>query len=240
METTDGHLLAGRVKYAQPAQGFRSGIEPVLLAAAITARKGDRVLEGGSGAGAGLLCLAARVPGVTGLGIERDPSLAALAQRNAVANGWAGLTFLAAAVEAIPDSGPFDHAFANPPYHVELGTPSPLGDRARAKQAEADLFAIWARSLASRLRPRGTLTLIASAAGLPACIEALALAGCGSGALLPLWPRPGRAAKLALLQGVKAGRGPFRILPGLVLHRDGSGYTPQAEAVLRDASALPI
>jgi len=240
MDCTDGGLLDGRVRYAQPAEGFRSGIEPVLLAAAIPARAGDRVLEGGSGAGAGLLCLAARVAGIVGLGIERDPSLAALAQRNATANGQANLTFLAASVEAIPESGPFNHAFANPPYHLAVGTPSPLRDRADAKHAPADLLATWATSLARHLRPRGTLTLIASAADLPACLAALAAARCGSGALFPLWPRQGRPAKLALLQGVKGGRGSFRVLPGLVLHRDGSAYTPEAEAVLRNASALPI
>ena len=54
MEVTQGHLLGGRVRYAQPRSGFRSGIEPVLLAAAVPARPGERVLEAGSGAGAAL------------------------------------------------------------------------------------------------------------------------------------------------------------------------------------------
>ena len=84
---TGGYLLGGRVRYAQPRQGFRSGIEPVLLAAAVPARAGERVLEGGTGAGAALLCLAARVPGVHGVGIERDGTLVSLARRNASANG---------------------------------------------------------------------------------------------------------------------------------------------------------
>ena len=48
-DITHGHLLDGRVRYAQPAKGFRSGIEPVLLAASIPARAGQRVLEGGTG-----------------------------------------------------------------------------------------------------------------------------------------------------------------------------------------------
>ncbi len=90
METTDGYLLGGRVRYAQPKAGFRSGIEPVLLAAAIPARPGEHVLEAGTGAGAGLLCLAARVPGLTGVGIERDPGLTAIAAANGVANGFSG------------------------------------------------------------------------------------------------------------------------------------------------------
>ena len=40
METTEGHLLGGRVRYAQPRAGFRSGIEPVLLASFVPARPG--------------------------------------------------------------------------------------------------------------------------------------------------------------------------------------------------------
>ena len=33
MELTDGTLLGGRLRYVQPARGWRTGIEPVLLAA---------------------------------------------------------------------------------------------------------------------------------------------------------------------------------------------------------------
>ena len=60
MDTTEGTLLGGRVRYAQPARGYRTGIEPVLLAAAVPAVPGQAVLEAGTGAGAALLCLAAR------------------------------------------------------------------------------------------------------------------------------------------------------------------------------------
>ena len=54
----------------------------------------------------------------------------------------------------------------------------------------------------------------------------------------PLWPKPGRAAKLVLLRGVKGGRGACRVLPGLVLHAPEGGYTAAAEAVLREGAAL--
>ena len=74
-DITHGHLFDGQIQYAQPRRGFRSGIEPVLLAAAIPARQGSRVLEGGCGAGATLLCLAARMAVVEELGIETRPWL---------------------------------------------------------------------------------------------------------------------------------------------------------------------
>jgi tRNA1(Val) A37 N6-methylase TrmN6 len=234
---TQGTLLGGRVAYAQPETGHRTGIEPVLLAASLPARAGERVLEGGSGSGAGLLCLAARVPGITGLGLERDPALAALALRNAAANGFAGLGFLAADLAAWRPEARFDHAMANPPWHG-AGTASPDAGREGAKRAGLGLFAAWAAALARPLRHRGTLTFIVAAAALPGCMAGFAMAGCGSIALFPLWPRAGLAARLALLRGVKGGRGPCRMLPGLVLHEAGGGFTAEAQQVLRGGAPI--
>jgi tRNA1(Val) A37 N6-methylase TrmN6 len=42
-----------------------------------------------------------------------------------------------------------------------------------------------------------------------------------------------------LVRGVRGGRAPFRLLPGLVLHQADGGFTPAAEAVLRGGAALP-
>ena len=239
MELTYGHLLGGRLSYAQPRQGFPSGIEPVLLAASAPARPGEWVLEGGAGAGASLMCLAARVEGLLGIGLERDPTLAALARNNAASNGQS-IGYVAGSVEQLPVRGPFDHAFANPPYHPESGTTSPIAERDAAKRSEAGLFMNWARALAAALKTRGTLTFMVAAASLPACLAAFAEAECGSTALFPLWPREGEAAKLLLLQGVKGGKGPCRILSGLTLHSDQGQFTPEANAVLRHGLALAL
>jgi tRNA1Val (adenine37-N6)-methyltransferase len=239
-ELTHGHLFGGRIRYAQPRHGFRTGIEPVLLAAAVPARPGSRVLEGGTGAGAALLCLAARVAGVQGLGIERDSALAALAEQNAAANGQLTLCFMAADVAALPSLDAFDHACANPPYHAAAGTPSPDASRRGAKRAPDGLIAIWAAALGRRLRQRGTLTFILPAGSLPEAAIAFAEAGCRPTAMLPFWPTPGAPAKLMLLQGVKGGRAPFRVLPGLILHTADGGFTPEAEAILRGGAPLAL
>lgn len=238
MDPTAGTLLGGRVRYAQPRSGFRSGIEPVLLAAFVPARAGERVLEAGSGAGAALLCLAARVPGVCGTGLERDPDLVALAAGNAAANGFADLNFLAGDVLAAEPAGPFDHCCANPPYHQGAGTASPLAAREGAKRAGSGLLGAWTATLGRRLRAGGSLTMILAAAGVPEVLAAMAAGGLGGASLLPLWPKPERVAKLVLLRGVKGNRGTFRLLPGLVLHRADGGFTEAAEAVLREGAAL--
>lgn len=238
-DITSGHLLDGRVIYAQPRSGFRTGIEPVLLAASIPAQPGDHVIEAGPGAGAALLCLTARVPGVSGIGIERDAGLAAMAAANAAANLMKDLTFHAGDV-AMFDAGTnrFDHAFANPPYHAASGTVSPFQRRAAAKQADAGLFSIWAERLARTLRHRGTLTFIVPPSQVPACLIAMAAASCQADGLCPLWPHADEAAKLVLLRGIRNGRGTLRLLPGLVLHQPGGKFTEAADAILRSGGEL--
>jgi tRNA1(Val) A37 N6-methylase TrmN6 len=233
-----GTLLGGRVRHDQPEKGHRTGIEPVVLAASIPARPGQHVLEGGSGAGAALLCLAHRVPGLTGLGIERAPELTRLAAANAAANGFTGLDFVAADLTAWQADDVFDHAMANPPWHAPASTASPDSAREDARRAAHGLFARWAGALAGPLRHRGTLTLVVSAGAAAACLAALGDAGCGGLTLMPLWPRVAREAKLVLLRGVKGARGASRILPGLVLHEADGRFTDAAQAVLREGAAL--
>ncbi len=196
------------------------------------------MLEAGTGAGAALLCLAHRVPGVVGVGLERDPSLAALARANFAANGFAGLRAETGALEDYAADAPFDHAMANPPWHDAAGTPSPDTGREAARRADPGLLARWVARLAASLRHRGTLTLIAAAGGLPEWLSALPAAGCGSATIWPLWPRAGQPAKLLLLRAARGGRAPTRLLPGLVLHACGGAFTPEAQAILRDAAAL--
>jgi len=198
------------------------------------------VLEGGCGAGAALLCLAHRVAGVAGVGVERDPALVRLARANAAANGAAALSFVAADLAEVRLDGVFDHALANPPWHLVSASASPDGGRDGAKRGAPGLFAVWAKRLAAPLRHGGTLTLVMAAARLPDGLAALAAAGCGSPAVLPLWPKPGRDAKLALLRGVKGGRGACRLLPGLSLHCPDGAYTEAATAILSDGAPLPF
>jgi tRNA1Val (adenine37-N6)-methyltransferase len=239
-EQTQGHLLDGRVNYVQPRRGFRSGIEPVLLAAAIPARPGSCVLEAGSGAGATLLCLAARVAGVRGLGVEQDPALVALSRLNAAANNWPDLRFIAADIASVPVQDTFDHACANPPYHRAGGTPSSDPSREAAKRAPPGLLTVWAAALARPLRPRGTLTFILPPAMLPEAAAAFVAAGCAPTTMLPLWSQPRRPAKLLLLRGVKGSKAPLEILRGLTLHAPDGTFTGEVDAILRGGAALDV
>ncbi len=238
--TTEGTLLGGRVHHAQPRDGHRTGLEPVLLAASIPARPGQLVLEGGTGAGGALLCLAARIPGIAGLGLERDPAMADLARANIAANRFAQLDIETCDLTAWQPSRRFDHAFANPPWHAPSGTASPDSMRDAARRATPALIASWATALARALRPRGTLTLVLGADHLATGLAALAAAGCGNPIVFPLWPKPGRPARLVLLQAKRGARGPARLLAGITLHTPHGPFTAEADAILRDGAELNL
>ena len=124
----------------------------------------------------------------------------------------------------------FDHVIANPPYYPGQGTPPPDSGRATALLIGTPL-ADWVGAAARRLAPGGWLTMILGADGLPAVLGALA-PKMGSATVLPLTPREGRPALRVLLRARKGGRGAFRLMSPLVLHKgpahdgDRESYTP--------------
>jgi tRNA1Val (adenine37-N6)-methyltransferase len=239
-EFTAGTLLGGRIAYQQRRDGHRTGFEPVLLAATIDAKPGERVLEGGTGAGAALLCLAARVPGLFGIGLERDSALAQLANVNFKNNGLQSVSCIQGDVAAPPfPDQKFDHVFANPPWFDQASTLPPDARRALAHHAGQNLLGDWVTALAAMLRPRGSLTLILPAAAFAHGTAALRLAGCAGVTLFPLWPRSGQPAKMLILAARRGVKSPDRVLPGLALH-DAAGITRAAQAVLRDGQALSL
>jgi tRNA1(Val) A37 N6-methylase TrmN6 len=246
-ETTDDRLLGGRVRLLQPAKGYRAGMDAALLAAAIDAKPGERVLEAGCGAGAVLFQAAAREPAARFIGVERDLDALALAERNVALNdavdrvtvragdvgrGFAGQGFLA------PGEPPFDVAVANPPFFDDpdaLRAPHP--SRTAAWIADAGLDA-WTRFLLKAVREGGRVIMIHRAERV-ADLLALLGATAGSFQIRPVHPFADAPAKRVLVRAVKTGKAPLMVLPPLVLHdRGGDKHTAEADAIFRGEAAL--
>jgi tRNA1(Val) A37 N6-methylase TrmN6 len=220
----------------QPATGFRSGLDAVMLAAAVPAHDGQTVLELGAGAGTASLCLLARVPGVALTGVEIDPALVALAHANAAASRVKA-RFAAADIFALPPDlkRDYDQVLANPPFHGEGELP-PDAARARALM-DGGALQDWLKLGLQRTVSGGFFTAILRADRLG---EALAALGETGIRLFPLWPKAGVPAKRMILQVRKGARAPLVLLPGLVLHRNDGGWTAEAEAILRGGAALAL
>ncbi len=245
-ELSCNEFLGGRVRLWQPLSGYRAGVDPVLLAASVPATAGQTVLELGCGAGAAILCLAARVPGLHLTGVELQPAYADLARRNA-AEDDVPLEVIQANLTDLPTDlrqRQFDHIIANPPYY-RPGAHSPAQDSGRqVALGEQTPLSDWIGVAARRLAPRGYLHMIQKAERLPDMLSACA-GRLGSVEVLPLTPRATRNAELVILRARKEGRAAFQLHSPLILHagarheRDGESYTPEVTSVLRNGAALP-
>lgn len=239
METapTENALLGGRVRLLQPSRGYRVAVDAVLLAAAIDAAPEDRVLDLGAGVAAVGLCLAARVPGCTIVGVELQPELAALADRNAALNDAAHRvrTIVHDLARPLPpDVTGFDHIATNPPYlAAAVADPSPNASKALATvESSADL-ARWLAVAMAALKPAGSLTVIHRSDRLEEIVAHLVALGWGDVTIKHLPP-----AARVLLRARRSSSPVRRTSPPLVLHRLEGGYTDEAEAILRHAAPL--
>lgn len=237
---SDDGFLNGRLKILQPLKGFRAGIDSVFLAASVPARAQETVIEAGCGVGVAALCLLARLPGTRLTGIEIDPDTAALCEENARRNNVLDrMTVIRGDVRRRSASpAVFDHAMVNPPFHdQDRSTPSPTPGKAKAHAFGENDLQLWLNFLHAALRPGGTITIVNRAESLGLLLSALD-GRYGGVTISPLFPRAGSAASRIIVQAVKNSRAPLRLLPGLVLHGDGNDFTPQAQAILRDAAAF--
>ena len=240
--TEDG-FLGGRLRLRQPARGYRSGVEPVFLAAAVEAQAGERVLELGCGVGAALYCLGTRVPGLELTGVERDPGTADLARANAAANGIAARIVDGDALD-LPDpvrGESFDHVIANPPWlRSGAGPGATVPGRDGGRRMVGDV-GLWVKAARRRARPGGRIALILPVGELPAAL--VAAEGIGAMVATPFASRAGRAPATVILSGRKGARAPFVLTGVVTVHSgarhagNGDDFTPEVRAVLRDGHA---
>jgi tRNA1(Val) A37 N6-methylase TrmN6 len=246
-EFTEDAFLGGRLRLRQPKSGHRAGHDAMLLAAATSARAGDRVVDFGAGVGAAGLALAKRVAGIELVLVEIDEALARLARGNAVSNAIpaevilldvtsAADTFAAAGLAA--DS--VDVVLMNPPFNDPARhRASPDKAREVAHVATAATLANWVHAARRILKSGGVLSLIWRADGLAEVLAALDR-GFGSLAILPVHGDPKKPAIRVLIRAIKGGRAPTEMHAALMLKDESALPNKQVEELLAGRGILPL
>lgn len=236
------YVLNKRVRLLQPADGFRTSMDSVLLAAACPAQDGDAILDMGCGVGGAGFCVLERVPGTHLHGVDIEQNHIGLAQQNINLNGMEGRADFACADIRTYRAALRDHAICNPPY-LDAGhyTASPAAEKVVALYHTEEDISVkdWIDAGFHNLKNGGSLAMIHRADRTDKIIAALGRRF-GAVEIIPLWPRAGEPAKRVIIRALKGRKSPAIMHPGLVLHAADGRYTDEADAILRGAASIQI
>jgi tRNA1(Val) A37 N6-methylase TrmN6 len=243
-DITADTLLRGRVRIYQPARGARMTLDPVLLTGFVAPPYG-RFLDIGCGAGPISFQLLARDPETTGVGVEIQPRLAALAARGRDENGWGErLEILEGDVRGLGErlgEGSFDLVITNPPYRtVESSPPSPNPERALAFNEIALRLAEWVEVAARAVRRGGRVAAILPFERAPELQLALRKGLLRPVRLRLVHPRAGQPASRILVEARRDYGDLFVIEapneePPLIVHGPDRDFTPEVRRMLGES-----
>ena len=246
-EFTMDAFLGGRLRLRQPKSGHRAGHDAMLLAAATSARSGDRVVDFGAGIGAAGLAVARRVAGIELVLVEIDEALAELARGNAASNAIPAdviVLDVTSAADAFAASGlppdSVDAVLMNPPFNDPVRhRASPDKARETAHVATAATLETWIHAARRILKSGGVLTLIWRADGLAEVLAALDR-GFGNLAILPVHGDAKKPAIRVLVRAVKGGKAPTQMHAALVLNNESTMPNKQVQDILAGKGVLPL
>ncbi len=230
----------GGLKLLQDTEGFRYGVDAVLVADYSKASPSDTVLDLGSGNGAAAFVTLGKYAPASVTGIELQKGLAELAAESARINGVEDrIRFLQGDVKDIRtlvEGGSFSLVICNPPY----------GEAGRGLLSERDASYIarhettaslrdFARAASYALQPGGRFVLVHRPSRLPDIFEACRANGLEPKRMRMVAPRPGAAPNIVLVSAVKGGGRELTAEPTLFVRDEGGAYSEELQKIYNRA-----
>ena len=234
-ERLDDLQLAG-MRILQKRDGFRFGMDAVLLAdfAQVDARA--HVADFGTGTGILPLLLCGRGKGASFDALELQPDMADMARRTMALNGLEERVRVhALAVERAEEvvaPGTVDVIVCNPPYGppgATLHNPSEGLRVARHQAAEG--LRDWFRVGYRLLRGKGRFAMVYPAPRMLEAMEALQAAHLMPKRFRLVYPRADRAANLVLIEGVKDAKPLLQPEPPLIVYEADGSMTAELKRI---------
>jgi tRNA1Val (adenine37-N6)-methyltransferase len=222
---------AGVVTIVQQKKGHRFTLDSILLADFCRIKPRDRILEPGSGTGIISLLLAKKYPHVRITAVEIQTALADLCRQNIIDNGLDDHIILIEqdirALKGELKTSTFDVIVANAPYTKSgAGRQSPRSERLLSRHDRGTDIATWL-DLRIFLKNRGRYFLVFPADRLSELISSLRMHRLEPKRLRLVHPYYGKPASLVLIEAVRSAGIGLEVLPPLIVHDAGSGYTEE-------------
>ena len=218
-------FMDGRLKLIQSRTGYRFSIDAVLLSEFVSIKKGDKVVDLGTGCGIIPLVLLLNRPVGYVFGLEIQEGLALQTNRNALLNGFSRKIGVIRGDIRHPPMTPasVDVVVCNPPYRKkDSGRVNPDQQRAIARHEILASLEDILNAARQILRTEGRLAMIYPAERLADLMVKMRQYGMEPKRVRIIFPGMESEAKLAMVEATLGGRSGLKILPPLIDQGDYS------------------
>lgn len=240
----------GAFRVVQPRRGHRSGIDAMILAAAVPSAFSGMLCDLGAGAGAAGLAVAARCPRARATLVEIEPLMADFARRTLALPGNSSVASRVCIVETdvtarrtareaagLIDAS-FDFAILNPPFNKAADRRTPDALKQGAHVMHEGLLEAWIRTAAALVKTRGGIALIARPQSIAEILAAFE-GRFGGAEIAPIHPRANEPAIRIVVRARRASRAALSLMPPLILHGEtGDAFTERADAINNGRASL--
>ena len=235
-EETLEDLQLGGLRLIQKKQGFRFGMDSVLLADFAQVRPNDTVADFGCGTGILPLLLLGRGKGQHFFGIEIQESMAEMARRTMKLNGLTDqVQVITADIAESPKllgSCSVDCVVCNPPY----GMPGQVlrnqtETLATARHQERDTLSVFFSAAFQILKGKGRIFLVYPAAQMLSLMTELKAQHLEPKRFRLVYPDLRHPANLVLLEAVKDARPRLHPMPPLIIYCENGILTKELKSI---------
>ncbi|MCI9438884.1 MAG: tRNA1(Val) (adenine(37)-N6)-methyltransferase [Lachnospiraceae bacterium] len=231
MERLD-ELQRNGYRIIQNPEKFCFGMDAVLLTGFAGAKRGEQLLDLGTGTGIIPLLMEAKYHYSHLTGLEIQAESADMAARSVMLNGLADkieiVTGDIRAADRIFPSASFDCITCNPPYMIEKhGITNPDGPKAIARHEILCTFEDVAMQTAKLLKPGGHFLLVHRPFRLAEIMATLVRYKLEPKRMQMVYPYVDREPNMVLLEAVRGGKPRMTVEKPLIIFREPGVYTPE-------------
>lgn len=220
----------------QKRDGFCFGVDAVLLSDFADVRKGDKVIDLGSGTGIIAVLLSAKKAAGAVVGLEIQPDMAEMAARSVELNGLGGRVRMVCGdikdAVGLFGASSFDAVVTNPPYMTRGGgLLNPSDAKAISRHELLCTLEDVIASAGRLLSPGGRFSMVHRPERLADILCLMRANSIEPKYLRFVHPSPGKKPNLVLVSGTRDGRPMLRVLEPLYIYDSNGEYTAEINRI---------
>ncbi len=242
-ETID-EISGSRLRIFQKEKGYRFSIDALLLAHFVHLKKGDRIVDLGTGSGVIAVIMARKKECGKVVGVDIQEELVDMARRSVQLNNLEEKLVICRGdvrnIEAVFDSKSFNVAVFNPPYRkLKSGRINPNDQKSIARHEVKATLQDFLNAAGYVLRRSGRAYIIYPATRMVELLSSMRVSGIEPKRMRMVHSHDASRAEFTLVEGIKSGREELEVMPPLFIYSEGGEYTEEMTCIFREISGSP-